>query len=86
MLEINCIKLIFSYLYPNTFPKIQQKLGGQLEIRLSVDMEFQVPISRPKHGKMELLLSQYTRVYRVYFTVTVYLCNVSIYDHYSCVE
>jgi len=31
---INCIKLIFGYLY--TFPKIYQKQGGQLEIRLSV--------------------------------------------------
>ena len=38
MLAINCTKLIFGYLYfsPNTFPEIQQKLGGQLEIRLSV--------------------------------------------------
>ena len=38
MLAINCLKFIFGYLYvsPNTFPKIQQKLGGQLEIRLSV--------------------------------------------------
>jgi len=37
MLGINCIRLIFGYLYfsPNTFPKINQKLGGQLEIRLS---------------------------------------------------
>jgi len=31
--------LKFDYLYfsPNTFPKIKQNLGGQLEIRLSVD-------------------------------------------------
>jgi len=38
MLGINCIKLLFGYLYfsSNTFPKIKQKLGGQLEIRLSV--------------------------------------------------
>ena len=38
MLEINCIKHIFGYLLfsPNTFPKIWQKLGGQLRIRLSV--------------------------------------------------
>jgi len=38
MLGINCIKLTFGYLNfsPKTFPKIQQKLGGQLEIRLSV--------------------------------------------------
>jgi len=38
MLGINCIKLIFGYLYfsPNTFPKIKKKLGVQLEIRLSV--------------------------------------------------
>ena len=38
MLGINCIKLIFGYLYysPNNFPKIYKKLGGQLEIRLSV--------------------------------------------------
>ena len=37
MLGINCIKLIFGYLYfsPNTFPKIKQRLGGQLEIRLN---------------------------------------------------
>ena len=36
MLAINCLKFIFGYLYvsPSTFPKIQQKLGGQLEIRL----------------------------------------------------
>jgi len=29
---------MFGYLYfsPNTFPKIEQNLGGQLEIRLSV--------------------------------------------------
>jgi len=37
MLGINCIKPIFGYLYiSNTFPKIKQILGGQLEIRLSV--------------------------------------------------
>ena len=36
MLGINCIKLLFGYLYfsPNTFPKI--KLGVQLEIHLSI--------------------------------------------------
>ena len=34
MLEINSMKLIFGYLH--IFPKIYQKLGGQLEIRLSV--------------------------------------------------
>ena len=35
---LNCIQHIFGYLYcsPNTFPKIKQILGGQLEIRLSV--------------------------------------------------
>jgi len=39
MLGINCIKLIFGYMYfsPNTFPKIYQKLGGQLEL-LFVDI------------------------------------------------
>ena len=38
MLEINYTKLILGYLYfsPNTFPKILQTLGGQLEIRLCV--------------------------------------------------
>jgi len=38
MLEINCIKHLFCDLYfsKNTFPKIQQKLGGQLEICISV--------------------------------------------------
>jgi len=38
MLGINCIKLIFGYWYfsPNTFPKITQNLGGQLEFRLSL--------------------------------------------------
>jgi len=38
MLGINCIKLIFGYLYlsPNAFPKILQNCGGQLEIRVSV--------------------------------------------------
>jgi len=38
MSGINCIRLTFVYLYfsPNTFPKIQQNLGDQLEIRLSV--------------------------------------------------
>jgi len=38
MLGINCIKLLFGYFFfsSNTFPKIKQKLGGQLEIRLSV--------------------------------------------------
>ena len=40
MFGIICIKLIFVYLYlsPNTFPKILQKPGGQLKIRLSVHM------------------------------------------------
>jgi len=35
---MNCSQLIFGYLYfsPNSFPKIEQKLGGQLESRLSV--------------------------------------------------
>ena len=38
MLVINHNKLILGYLYfsPNTFPKIKQTLGGQVEIRLSV--------------------------------------------------
>jgi len=38
MLSVNCIKLILYYLHfsPNTFPKIYQKLGGKLEIGLSV--------------------------------------------------
>ena len=38
MLGINCIILIFGYSYfsQNTFPKIKQKLGGQLTIRLNV--------------------------------------------------
>ena len=38
MLGIKCIKLRSGYLYfsLNTFPKIQQKLGGQLEICVSV--------------------------------------------------
>ena len=38
MLEISFIKLIFDYLSfsLNTFPKIKQKLGGQLEVCLSV--------------------------------------------------
>ena len=36
MLGINCIKLICVYLHisPNTVPKIEQKLGGQLDIRV----------------------------------------------------
>ena len=50
MSGINCIRLTFVYLYfsPNTFPKIQQNLGDQLEIRLNVPrcIDETVPIIR----------------------------------------
>ena len=38
MLEINCFKFIFGYLYfsPTLFVKYNKNPGGQLEIRLSV--------------------------------------------------
>jgi len=72
MLGINCIKLIFGYLYfsSSTFPKIYQKLDGQLEIRLHVVRDMGVCQGRnyPCHN-----------LYRVSFSINVTHILLQVY-------